>query len=158
MVLDPVSPAIRFQVRSAVGPATTVPSIGVPRAAVDGLGPAGLMAKGALFGPHPSPLQAATSTLAAPAGTGSVTDVVESCRAATVRAPPPGPAGGGCTTWIWYRSAPDTADQVQVMLFPVTGHDATVGAVDGGGIRSTEKSTALEKGPQVAWQPRTCIR
>src|SRR5688572_12335695 len=107
--------------------------MGWPRFATVSVFAVGLIPKGEEFGLQPSPLQAATSTLAAPGGTGRVTDVVETWRAATVSAPPPGPAGGGCTTWIWYRSAPDTADQVQVMLFPEIGHEATVGAVDGGG-------------------------
>jgi hypothetical protein len=49
-------------------------------------------------GPHPSPLHADTTTVADPAGTGNVTVVAETCFAATVSAPPPGPAGGGCTT------------------------------------------------------------
>src|SRR5687767_4193884 len=106
MVLLPLSLATRFQVRSAVGPSTTMPSMGVPRFAAVSVFAVGSIAKGEEFGPQPSPLQAATSTLAPPGGTGTVTDMVETWRAATVSAPPPGPAGGGWTTWIWYRSAP----------------------------------------------------
>jgi hypothetical protein len=43
-------------------------------------------------------LHAARNTVAPPAGTGKVTVVPETCLAATVSAPPPGPAGGACTT------------------------------------------------------------
>ena len=66
-----------------------------------GFGPAAVMASPVPYGPHPSPLHAATNTVAAPAGTGSVTVVADTCLAATVSAPPPGPAGGGCTTCTW---------------------------------------------------------
>src|SRR5688572_10580173 len=100
---------MRFQVRRAVGPSTTVPSMGVPRLATVSVSAVGLIACGALSGPHPSPLQARTTTLAAPGGTGRVAEVADTWRAATVSAPPPGPAGGGCTTCTWYRSAPATA-------------------------------------------------
>src|SRR5688572_6521939 len=134
---------MRFQVRSVVGPATTVPSMGWPRFATVSVFALGLMGKAVEFGPQPSPLQAATRTLAAPGGTGRVTDVAETWRAATVSAPPPGPAGGGCTTWIWYRSAPGTPDQLQAALLTVTVH-ATAGDEEGTAPRVTVKSTGAE--------------
>src|SRR5688500_5386228 len=158
MVLLPVSLAMRFQVRSVVGPATTVPSMGWPRFATVSVDAVGSMAKGAELGLQPSPLQAATTTLADPGGTGSVTEGLEICRAATVRAPPPGPAGGGCTTWIWYRSAPGTADQLQLALLPVTVQPRPEGALAGTAPKVTVKSTGFEKDPQPAWQARTRMR
>jgi len=85
---------------STVGPDTTVPTIGVPRFGSAGFGPAAVMSCVA-YGPHPSPLHADRKTVAFPPGTGSVTVVVDTCRAATASAPPPGPAGGGWTTSTW---------------------------------------------------------
>ena len=92
----PSSPGMRLQVNSTDGPFTTEPSSGEPTCGAAGFGPAGLTRAALLNGPQPSPLQAATITDACPAGTGSVTLVAPTTwRAATVSAPPPGPAGGG---------------------------------------------------------------
>ena len=107
-------------------------------------------------GPHPSPLHAETSTVADPAGTGSVTVVAATCFAATVSAPPPGPAGGGCTTWTWYRSAPTTALQLHVRLFPpITEQPVIVGEPVGTAGSVTEKDTGTDHGPHPAWHART---
>src|SRR5664279_5229848 len=97
MVLLPLSPGTRFQENITVGPATIDPPSGVPRLGAAGFGPAGLIPTDRLNGPHPSPLHAATMTFAIPEGTGSVTVVAETTCAATVSAPPPGPAFGWIT-------------------------------------------------------------
>src|SRR5262245_42636807 len=111
-----------------------------------------------LYGPQPSPLHAATITDALPAGTGSVTSVAATCRAATVSAPPPGPAGAGCTTCTWYHSAPATAVQLALRLLPLTSALVMLGAVLGTDPSATLKSTGAENGPHIAWQARTFIR
>src|SRR5688572_10456426 len=132
--------------------------MGWPRFATVSVLAIGLIGNAVEFGLQPSPLQAATTTLADPGGTGNVTEVVESWRAATVRAPPPGPAGGGWTTWIRYRSAPPTALQLQPALLPVTVQVKPDGALAGTAPKVTVKSTGVEKDPHPAWQARTRIR
>ena len=98
MVLLPLSPGTRLQVNSTVGPLTTEPPSGWPNCGALGFGPVGVIERAELNGPQPLPVHAATSTLAAPDGTGSPETLVPTIsRAATASAPPPGPAGGG---WI----------------------------------------------------------
>src|SRR5688572_5598145 len=130
---------MRFQLRIVDGPRTTVWATGVPMFGAGGLGPSGAIDRGALRGPQPSPLQAATTTPATPEGTARLTRVEAVRTAATVSAPPPGPAGGGCTTWISYKSAPGTAVHSASREFPLS----TVARVITGALRGTSGSSKV---------------
>ena len=96
------------------------------------------------------------NTVAAPDGTGSVTVVADTCFAATVNAPPPGPAGGACTTCTWYTSARATAPQLHVRLFPPdTPHTIPDAIPVGTAGNVTANVTAVDHGPHPAWHART---
>src|SRR5690606_18867276 len=119
-------------------------------------GPAGTTGRPPLNGPQPLPVQAATITSAAPAGTGSVSEAaLYTSRAATVSAPPPGPAPGW-TTNTWYHSAPAIALQLVVRLFAAsTVALITDGACDGTGAMVAVNCTGALHGPQATSQART---
>src|SRR5512134_1034314 len=122
---------MRLHANSTDGPLTTAPPSGEPTCGAAGFW-VGFTTDALLYGPQPSPLHAATITDACPAGTGSVTLVAPvTCRAATVRDPPPGPAA----CWItctWYHSVPATAVQLTFRLLPpLTTALVIVGAAPG---------------------------
>ena len=88
-------------------------------------------------------------TLAAPIGTGRTVVVPTTSRAATVRAPPPGPPEG-CMTYTWYHSAPLIDVHATVRSWPLSVAWLTLGAVAGLAGTAAVKSFDVLHGPQPA--------
>ena len=157
MVLLPLSPGMRFQVKSTVGPSTTEPPSGVPRLRRrSDSEPLDVDRRRAAERPAAVAGAGRAMTLAAPFGTGRTVVVPTTSRAATVRAPPPGPPDGLDRLHLVPLGAARPRSSATVRSLPLSVAWRRSSARSSGRRRQGGGEVVRRAhGPQPAWQART---